>query len=90
MLQNTDENNMKHPWVNILILVFVTVEFVSGFFGLVSGMRDEAVFIIIHRIAGYGLVVLPGLEGCRHPVRPPQQEARQDGAHRIAGVCSAC
>ena len=28
---------MKHPWVNILILVFVTVEFVSGFFGLVSG-----------------------------------------------------
>ena len=43
---------MKHPWVNILILVFVTVEFVSGFFGLVSGMRDEAVFIIIHRIAG--------------------------------------
>ena len=49
---------MKHPWVNILILVFVTVEFVSGFFGLVSGLRDEAVFIIIHRIAGYGLVVL--------------------------------
>ncbi|MCY4527441.1 MAG: hypothetical protein OXD46_00205, partial [Chloroflexi bacterium] len=49
---------MKHPWVNILILVFVTIEFVSGFWGLVSGSRDEAVFIIIHRIAGYGLVVL--------------------------------
>ena len=49
---------MKHPWVNILILAFVTVEFVSGFWGLVSGSRDEAVFIIIHRIAGYGLVVL--------------------------------
>ena len=49
---------MKHPWVNILILVFVTVEFISGFWGLVSGSRDEAVFIIIHRIAGYGLVVL--------------------------------
>ena len=48
----------KHPWVNILILVFVTVEFISGFWGLVSGSRDEAVFIIIHRIAGYGLVVL--------------------------------
>ncbi len=49
---------MKHPWVNILILVFVTVEFISGFWGLVSGSRDEAVFIIIHRITGYGLVVL--------------------------------
>ena len=49
---------MKHPWVNILILAFVTVEFISGFWGLVSGSRDEAVFIIIHRIAGYGLVVL--------------------------------
>ena len=49
---------MKHPWVNILILAFVTAEFVSGFWGLVSGSRDEAVFIIIHRIAGYGLVVL--------------------------------
>ena len=49
---------MKHPWVNILILVFVTVEFISGFWGLVSGSRDEAVFIVIHRIAGYGLVVL--------------------------------
>ncbi len=49
---------MKHPWVNILILVFVTVEFISGFWGLVSGSRDEAAFIIIHRITGYGLVVL--------------------------------
>ncbi|CAI8037527.1 Formamidopyrimidine-DNA glycosylase [Geodia barretti] len=52
------EKNVKHPWVNILILAFVTVEFISGFWGLVSGSRDEAVFIIIHRIAGYGLVVL--------------------------------
>ena len=49
---------MKHPWVNILILAVVAVEFISGFWGLVSGSRDEAVFIIIHRIAGYGLVVL--------------------------------
>ncbi len=49
---------MKHPWVNILILALVAVEFISGFFGLVSGRSEEAVFIIIHRIAGYGLVVL--------------------------------
>lgn len=49
---------MKHPWANILILAFVAVELISGFGGLVSGSPDRAVFIVLHRVAGYGLVIV--------------------------------
>ena len=49
---------MKHPWANILLFGFVAVELATGFFGLLSGSPDRAVFILIHRIGGYGLVIV--------------------------------
>ena len=49
---------MKHSWANILLFGFVTVELASGFWGLLSGSPDRAVFILIHRIAGYGLMIV--------------------------------
>jgi hypothetical protein len=49
---------MKHPWANILLLAFIAAELISGFFGLVSGSPDRAIYIVSHRIAGYGLLIV--------------------------------
>ncbi len=49
---------MRFPWANTLLLVLIAVELVSGFFGLVSNSPDEAVFILSHRIAGWGIVAV--------------------------------
>ena len=34
-------------------------ELATGFFGLVSGSRDEAVFILVHRVAEYAVLAVP-------------------------------
>ncbi len=49
---------MRFPWANILLLVFLFLELVSGFFGLTSGSEERAFQIQIHRIAGYGILVV--------------------------------
>ena len=49
---------MKYPWANTLLLVLIAVELVSGFFGLVSGSPDEAIFILAHRISGWGIIAV--------------------------------
>ena len=48
---------MSFPWANTLLLVFLALELVSGFFGLTSGSEDRAFYMQIHRIAGYGILV---------------------------------
>ncbi len=49
---------MRYPWANTLLLALIGVELVSGFFGLVSNSPDEAVFILTHRISGWGIIVV--------------------------------
>ena len=49
---------MKFPWANTILLALIAVELVSGFFGLVSNSPDEAYFILLHRIAGWGIVAV--------------------------------
>lgn len=49
---------MRFPWANTLLLTLIAAELVSGFFGLVSNSPDEAVFILTHRIAGWGIVAI--------------------------------
>ena len=49
---------MRYPWANTLLLVLITAELVSGLVGLMSGSPRAAIFIQIHRVAGYGIVVL--------------------------------
>ena len=49
---------MRFPWANTLLLALIAAELVSGFFGLVSGSPDEAAFILTHRIAGWGIIVI--------------------------------
>ena len=49
---------MKTPWANTILLALITVELLSGFFGLVSGASDEAVFILVHRIGGFAILAV--------------------------------
>ena len=50
---------MRFGWSNSLLLAFLAVEAVTGFFSLTAGGRpDNAAFIVIHRIAGYGILFI--------------------------------
>ena len=49
---------MRYPWANILLLLFIGVEMVSGFFGLTSGSEDRAIHMQLHRISGYGILTV--------------------------------
>ena len=48
---------MQFPWANTLLLAFLALELVSGYLGLTSGSEDRAVYMQLHRIAGYGILV---------------------------------
>ena len=49
---------MKSFWANSVLLTLLLVELVTGFFGLVSGSAGDAIFIAIHRIAGFAIVAV--------------------------------
>ena len=49
---------MRYPWANSLLFLFLGVELLTGFFGLVSGSSDRAIFLQLHRVAGYGLLAI--------------------------------
>ena len=50
---------MRFGWSNSLLLAFLAVEAVTGFLSLTAGGRpDNAAFIVIHRIAGYGILFI--------------------------------
>ena len=51
---------MRFPWANTLLLIFLSAELVSGFFGLTSGSENRAIHMQIHRIAGYGILIVLG------------------------------
>ncbi len=49
---------MRYPWANILLLLFILADMVSGFFGLISGSEDRAIYIQVHRVSGYGILAV--------------------------------
>ena len=49
---------MRFPWANSLLLALIVAELLSGFLGLISGSPDKAIFILSHRVAGYGILVV--------------------------------
>lgn len=49
---------MRFPWANTLLLLLIFAELATGLFGLVSGSSDRAVFILLHRASGYGIVTV--------------------------------
>ena len=51
---------MRFPWANTLLLLFLSLELLSGFFGLISGSENRAIHMQLHRIAGYGIITVLG------------------------------
>lgn len=49
---------MKLPWVNILLLVLLTVQAISGYFGFTNGRETAAWLLALHGIVAYALVLL--------------------------------
>ena len=49
---------MTYPWANTLLLALIAAELLSGLAGLMSGSPRAAIFIQVHRVAGYGIVLL--------------------------------
>lgn len=74
---------MKYPWANTILLCLLLVELLAGVLGLVSGSPDKAVFILIHRIGGWGIlaVLLWKAINVRRSLRRPRA-----GPIRIASI----
>ena len=49
---------MRYPWANTLLLVLILGGAASGIFGLVSGNSDRAIYLHIHRVAAFTILVL--------------------------------
>ncbi len=49
---------MKTPWVNLLLLLLLVVQTVTGYFGLTGGRASGAWVLWLHGIVAYGLVLL--------------------------------
>lgn len=50
---------MRFDWANTLLLVCILSELVTCFFALTAGgTTNNAVFITVHRVAGYGILFI--------------------------------
>ena len=49
---------MRYPWANSLLFLFLGLELLTGFFGLISGSEDRSIYLQLHRIGGYGIVAV--------------------------------
>ena len=49
---------MKLPWVNIVLLVLLLTQAVTGYFGFTNGRETAAWILALHGVIAYGLVLL--------------------------------
>lgn len=49
---------MKTPWANVVLLILVVVQAVTGYFGMVNGRPSHAWILWAHGIGAYALLVL--------------------------------
>ncbi len=49
---------MKTPWANVVLLILVVVQAVTGYFGMVNGRFSRAWILWAHGIGAYALLVL--------------------------------
>ncbi len=47
---------MRYKWVNLILLILVIGELVTGALGLMSGNPDNGVFLRIHGVLGYSII----------------------------------
>lgn len=49
---------MKLPWVNVLVLILLLVQAITGYFGFTNGRQSAAWILQLHGIVAYGVVLL--------------------------------
>lgn len=49
---------MRHPWANIILLLLLLFQLVTGYFGFTNGRSGRAWILWLHGIGAYALVVL--------------------------------
>ena len=49
---------MKFPWANVLLLVLLVIQAITGYFGMVNGRLSLAWILWAHGIGAYALLVL--------------------------------
>jgi len=49
---------MKNPWVNLLLLLLLIAQAITGYFGFTNGRESAAWLLQLHGIVAYGLVLL--------------------------------
>jgi hypothetical protein len=49
---------MRFPWVNILLLMILSLQAVTGYFGLINGEEPSAWILWLHGIGAYALLLL--------------------------------
>ena len=54
---------MRFPWANAVLLVLLIAQFVTGYFGLISGSETYRWVLWLHGIGGFGILVVLGWKG---------------------------
>lgn len=49
---------MKTPWVNLLLLVLLVIQTISGYFGMTGGREEGVWVLVLHGITAYALLIL--------------------------------
>ena len=49
---------MRYPWANVLLLLLMALELVTGYLGLTSGTPQWVAALHLHRIGGFAIVAL--------------------------------
>ena len=49
---------MRHPWANILLIVLVAAELVTGYLGLTHSNPEWIAAMHLHRIFGFAILAL--------------------------------
>ena len=49
---------MKVPWSNIVLLLLLLVQVVTGYYGMVNGREPRAWILWLHGVGSYGLLLL--------------------------------
>jgi DMSO/TMAO reductase YedYZ molybdopterin-dependent catalytic subunit len=76
------------PWANVLILVLAVFETATGYFGLTAGAPDRALYVVVHRVVGFAVVLVLFWKG-QNALRPFLRHRRQATlwtAQRVASI----
>src|SRR5574341_581574 len=54
----SDKRIMRYPWANVVLLILLIFQLVTGFLGLISGSENLRWILWLHGIGAYALVAI--------------------------------